>query len=157
MRDDDWTEVRRIYGEGIATGNATFETEIPSWEAWNAAHRRDCRLVVRDGANLLGWAALTPVSGRCVYGGVADLSVYIAAAARGRGVGRALLTSLIQESEHQGIWTLQAGIFPENEPSLRLHRALGFRDVGRRERIGRMNGAWRDVMLLERRSAVVGA
>lgn len=157
MRDDDWTEVRRIYGEGIATGNATFETEIPSWEAWNAAHRRDCRLVVRDGANLLGWAALTPVSGRCVYGGVADLSVYIAAAARGRGVGRALLTSLIQESEHQGIWTLQAGIFPENEASLRLHRALGFRDVGRRERIGRMNGAWRDVMLLERRSAVVGA
>lgn len=157
MRDDDWTEVRRIYGEGIATGNATFETEIPSWEAWNAAHRRDCRLVVRDGANLLGWAALTPVSGRCVYGGVADLSVYIAAAARGRGVGRALLTSLIQESEQQGIWTLQAGIFPENEASLRLHRALGFRDVGRRERIGRMNGAWRDVMLLERRSAVVGA
>lgn len=157
MRDDDWTEVRRIYGEGIATGNATFETEIPSWEAWNAAHRRDCRLVVRDGANLLGWAALTPVSGRCVYGGVADLSVYIAAAARGRGVGRALLTSLIQESEHQGIWALQAGIFPENEASLRLHRALGFRDVGRRERIGRMNGAWRDVMLLERRSAVVGA
>lgn len=157
MRDDDWPEVRRIYGEGIATGNATFETEIPSWEAWNAAHRRDCRLVVRDGANLLGWAALTPVSGRCVYGGVADLSVYIAAAARGRGVGRALLTSLIQESEHQGIWTLQAGIFPENEASLRLHRALGFRDVGRRERIGRMNGAWRDVMLLERRSAVVGA
>lgn len=157
MRDDDWTEVRRIYGEGIATGNATFETEIPSWEAWNAAHRRDCRLVVRDGANLLGWAALTPVSGRCVYGGVADLSVYIAAAARGRGVGRALLTSLIQESEHQGIWTLQAGIFPENEASLRLHRALGFRDVGRRERIGAMSGAWRDVMLLERRSAVVGA
>lgn len=157
MRDDDWTEVRRIYGEGIATGNATFETEIPSWEAWNAAHRRDCRLVVRDGANLLGWAALTPVSGRCVYGGVADLSVYIAAAARGRGVGRALLTSLIQESEQQGIWTLQAGIFPENEASLRLHRALGFRDVGRRERIGAMSGAWRDVMLLERRSAVVGA
>jgi L-amino acid N-acyltransferase YncA len=157
MRDDDWAEVRRIYGEGIATGNATFETEIPSWEAWDASHRRDCRLVVRDGANLLGWAALTPVSGRCVYGGVADLSVYIATAARGRGVGRALLASLIQESERQGIWTLQAGIFPENEPSLRLHRALGFRDVGRRERIGKMNGAWRDVLLLERRSAVAGA
>jgi L-amino acid N-acyltransferase YncA len=157
MRDDDWAEVRRIYGEGIATGNATFETEIPSWEAWDASHRRDCRLVVRDGANLLGWAALTPVSGRCVYGGVADLSVYIATSARGRGVGRALLTSLIQESERQGIWTLQAGIFPENEPSLRLHRALGFRDVGRRERIGKMNGAWRDVLLLERRSAVAGA
>jgi L-amino acid N-acyltransferase YncA len=157
MRDDDWAEVRRIFGEGIATGNATFETEIPSWEAWDASHRRDCRLVVRDGANLLGWAALTPVSGRCVYGGVADLSVYIATAARGRGVGRALLASLIQESERQGIWTLQAGIFPENEPSLRLHRALGFRDVGRRERIGRMNGAWRDVLLLERRSAVAGA
>lgn len=157
MREDDWPEVRRIYGEGIATGNATFETETPSWSAWDAAHRRDCRLVARDGAALLGWAALTPVSGRWVYGGVADLSVYVATAARGRGVGRALLQALVEESERQGIWTLQAGIFPENEASLRLHRDLGFRDVGRRERIGRMNGAWRDVLLLERRSPIAGS
>jgi len=157
MQDGDWPEVRRIYAEGIATGNATFETETPSWSAWDAAHRRDCRLVVRDGAGLLGWAAVTPVSGRCVYEGVADLSLYVATASRGRGVGRLLLRALIDESERQGIWTLQAGIFPENEASLRLHRGLGFRDVGRRERIGRMGGVWRDVMLLERRSAAAGS
>lgn len=157
MQDGDWPEVRRIYAEGIATGNATFETETPSWSTWDAAHRRDCRLVVRDGAGLLGWAAVTPVSGRCVYEGVADLSLYVATASRGRGVGRLLLRALIDESERQGIWTLQAGIFPENEASLRLHRGLGFRDVGRRERIGRMGGVWRDVMLLERRSAAAGS
>lgn len=157
MQDGDWPEVRRIYAEGIATGNATFETETPSWSAWDAAHRRDCRLVVRDGAGLLGWAAVTPVSGRCVYEGVADLSLYVATASRGRGVGRLLLRALIDESERQGIWTLQAGIFPENEASLCLHRGLGFRDVGRRERIGRMAGVWRDVMLLERRSAAAGS
>lgn len=157
MRDGDWSEVRRIYGEGIATGNATFETETPDWSAWDAAHRRDCRLVVRDGEGLLGWAALSPVSGRCVYGGVAEVSVYVAEAARGRGVGRALLASLVEESERRGIWTLQAGIFPENESSVRLHLAAGFREVGRRERIGRLGNAWRDVLLLERRSARVGA
>lgn len=156
LREGDWPEVRRIYAEGIATGNATFETDAPEWEAWDRGHRQDCRLVARDAGGLLGWAALSPISGRCVYGGVAEVSVYVAAAARGRGVGRALLAALILESERQGIWTLQAGIFPENESSLRLHRGLGFRDVGRRERIGRMDGVWRDVMLLERRSAVAG-
>ena len=156
MREGDWPEVRRIYAEGIATGHATFETEPPSWAVWDQGHRSDSRLVLRDGAGLLGWAALAPVSGRCVYGGVAEVSVYVADSARGRGAGRALLAALIEASERAGIWTLQAGIFPENEPSLRLHRSLGFRDVGRRERIGQMNGVWRDVLLLERRSAVTG-
>lgn len=157
MRAEDWPEVRRIYAEGISTGNATFEAAPPSWETWDGGHRRDCRLVVRDGASLLGWAALAPVSERCVYGGVAEVSVYVAEAARGRGVGRRLLAALIEESERQGIWTLQAGIFPENGSSLRLHRALGFRDVGRRERIGKLGESWRDVLLLERRSPVAGA
>jgi len=156
MRDEDWPEVRRIYDEGIATGNATFETEPPSWSVWDAKHRPDCRLVTRDGATLLGWAALSPVSSRCVYGGVAEVSVYVGAAARGAGVGRALLAALISESERQGVWTLQAGIFPENEASVRLHVALGFREVGRRVRIGKMGDRWRDVLLLERRSAITG-
>jgi phosphinothricin acetyltransferase len=157
MRAEDWAEVRRIYGEGIASGNATFETEAPAWEDWNAGHRADCRLVAREGAATLGWAAVSPVSGRCVYGGVAEVSVYVAERARGRGVGRALLAALILETERRGIWTLQAGIFPENTASVRLHRDLGFREVGRRERIGRLHGAWRDVLLMERRSARAGA
>lgn len=157
MRDEDWPEVRRIFIEGIATGNATFELEAPSWSAWDAGHRRDCRLVVRGaGSGLLGWAALSPVSGRCVYGGVAEVSVYVGTAARSAGVGQRLLQALILESERQGIWTLQAGIFPENEASVRLHERFGFRQVGRRERIGRLGDAWRDVLLLERRSAVTG-
>ncbi len=157
MLPGDWPEVRAIYLEGIATGNATFETEAPSWDAWDAAHLRPARLTARDaGGRLLGWAALTPVSGRCVYAGVGDLSVYVAASARGRGVGRALLMALIEASERSGIWTLQAGVFPENKASLELHRRCGFREVGRRERIGRMNGVWRDVILMERRSTTVG-
>jgi len=157
MTSDDWPNVRAIYLEGIATGNATFETDAPSWEAWDRAHVADLRLVARDAdGSVLGWVAVTPVSGRCVYAGVADLSVYVSAAARGRGVGRTLLTALIQSSERAGIWTLQAGIFPENAPSLALHRACGFRDVGRRERIGKMHGIWRDVLLLERRSGSAG-
>jgi L-amino acid N-acyltransferase YncA len=157
MTSDDWPNVRAIYLEGIATGNATFETDAPSWEAWDRAHVADLRLVARDAdGSVLGWVAVTPVSGRCVYAGVADLSVYVSAAARGRGVGRTLLTALIQSSERAGIWTLQAGIFPENAPSLALHRACGFRDVGRRERIGKMHGVWRDVLLLERRSVSAG-
>jgi L-amino acid N-acyltransferase YncA len=157
MTSDDWPNVRAIYLEGIATGNATFETDAPSWEAWDRAHVADLRLVARDAdGSVLGWVAVTPVSGRCVYAGVADLSVYVSAAARGRGVGRTLLTALIQSSERAGIWTLQAGIFPENAPSLALHRACGFRDVGRRERIGKMDGVWRDVLLLERRSGSAG-
>jgi phosphinothricin acetyltransferase len=173
MRPEDWPWVRAIYLEGIATGNATFETEAPPWESWDAAHAKEPRIVARepggagaaaaggDGAHdtsgaILGWAALTPVSGRCVYAGVGDLSVYVAASARGRGVGKALLMALVTESERAGIWTLQAGIFPENEASLALHKSCGFREVGRRERIGKMNGVWRDVMLLERRSRTTG-
>jgi phosphinothricin acetyltransferase len=157
MLPADWPAVRAIYLEGIATGNATFETEAPSWESWDAAHAAEPRLLARDaGGAVLGWAALTPVSGRCVYAGVGDLSVYVASSARGRGVGRALLLALVSESERAGIWTLQAGIFPENEASLALHKSCGFRDVGRRERIGKMNGVWRDVILLEKRSGTVG-
>lgn len=156
MTPEDWDQVRRIYLEGIATGDATFETEAPSWERWHAGHRRNARFVAREGTRVLGWAALSPVSDRCAYGGVAEVSVYVGSAARGRGVGRALLETLIRASEAGGIWTLQAGIFPENEASLELHRRLGFREVGRRERLGKLKGAWRDVLLLERRSAAVG-
>ncbi len=154
-----WSAVRAIYAEGIATGIATFSTELPSWEAWDADHLREGRVVAGAAADpwaVQGWAALSPVSGRCVYAGVAEVSVYVAAHARGQGVGRALLAALITESEAASLWTLQAGIFPENALSVRLHEAAGFRLVGRRERIGRLAGHWRDTLLLERRSAVVG-
>ena len=156
LRPDDWPTARTIYAEGIATGNATFETEPPAWEAWDAAHLRDIRLAAVAEGFVVGWAALSPVSARCVYAGVAEVSIYVARAARGRGVGGALLGALIAESETRGYWTLQAGIFPENEASLALHRKCGFRVLGRRERIGRMGGRWRDVLMLERRSAAVG-
>lgn len=154
-----WPAVRSIYAEGIATGNATFATELPTWQDWDSSHLPTCRLVAlaADAPDqVLGWAALTPVSGRCVYAGVAEVSVYVAAEARGLGVGKALLTALVAESEQQGLWTLQAGIFPENTASIRLHEAAGFRLVGRRERIGQLQGQWRDTVLLERRSATVG-
>jgi phosphinothricin acetyltransferase len=157
MKDEDWEAVRAIYQEGLATGNATFETAVPTWEEWTQDHLQDGRLVARRQGQILGWAALTPVSGRCVYAGVAEVSVYVAAAARGHGVGKTLLQALVQESEKAGIWTLQAGIFPENGASLALHHACGFRQVGRRERLGQVDGVWRDVILLERRSQVVGA
>ncbi|HKP72831.1 MAG TPA: GNAT family N-acetyltransferase [Pyrinomonadaceae bacterium] len=156
MKAEDWERVRSIYVEGIATGDATFETDAPSWEKWDAAHLRQARLVARDGDEILGWAALSPVSDRCVYGGVAEVSVYVGASGRGRGVGRALLDALVEASERNGIWMLQAGVFPENKPSVNLHLRCGFREVGRRERIGRMNGVWRDTLLLERRSKSVG-
>uniref|UniRef100_Q01XP2 GCN5-related N-acetyltransferase n=1 Tax=Solibacter usitatus (strain Ellin6076) TaxID=234267 RepID=Q01XP2_SOLUE len=146
----DWPAVRAIYLEGIATGNATFETVAPEWERWDAAHLPHCRLVAAA-ETILGFAALSPVSARRVYAGVAEVSVYVAAQSRGAGVGKALLRELIRESETAGIWTLQAGIFPENEASLRLHQSAGFRIVGTRERIGRLAGHWRDVVLLERR------
>ena len=155
LRPDDWPQVAAIYAEGIRTGNATFETEAPSWEEWDAAHPA-LRLVAELDGGLAGWAALSPVSERCCYAGVADESVYVAARFRSRGVGGALLDVLVPRSERAGIWTLQAGIFPENEPSLRLHRGAGFRQVGVRERLGRLDGVWRDVLLLERRSEVVG-
>jgi L-amino acid N-acyltransferase YncA len=156
MRPYDWERVREIYLEGIATGNATFETEAPGWDAWDRAHLSSGRLVARNPGSVIGWAALTPASSRCAYAGVAEVSVYVAEAARGKGVGRRLLMRLIEESERGGIWTLQAGILPENVASLELHKSCGFREVGRRERLGKLNGAWRDVVVLERRSATVG-
>jgi len=155
MIADDWPAVRAIYLEGIAYGDATFETTAPSWKAWDRAHRPNCRLVARLDGQVAGWAALSPVSGRCVYAGVAEVGIYVGAAARGRGAGTALLQALVRESEQAGIWTLQAGIFPENEASIALHKRCGFRVVGRRERIGQMHGRWRDVILMERRSQVV--
>jgi phosphinothricin acetyltransferase len=156
MKASDWEQVRSIYLEGIRTGHGTFETSAPTWEQWDEAHLQFARLVARDGERVLGWAALSPVSRRSVYRGVAELTVYVAEAARGRGVGRLLLEALIAESERNGIWTLQASIFPENVASLELHRRCGFREVGRRERIGMMNGLWRDTLLFERRSGSVG-
>jgi phosphinothricin acetyltransferase len=157
MKAGDWEQVRAIYLEGIATGHATFETGAPEWEKWDAGHLPKMRLVARDGDEVLGWAALSPVSDRCVYGGVAEVSVYVGARGRGQGVGHALLEALVEASERSGIWTLQAGVFPENAASVKLHLSCGFREVGRRERIGKMNGVWRDTLLLERRSKSVGA
>ena len=156
MQRADWDQVRAIYQEGIATGHATFETSAPSWEQWDTAHLPFARLVARQDDQLMGWAALSPVSQRCVYGGVAEVSVYVSASRRGTGVGTKLLHALIAESEQNGIWTLQAGMFLENSGSLALHQSCGFREVGRRERIGKMNGTWRDTILLERRSRTVG-
>jgi L-amino acid N-acyltransferase YncA len=156
MQSEDWGAVRSIYQEGIATGNATFETDAPEWQEWDRSHLRDCRFVARREGQVVGWGALSPVSSRCVYAGVAEVSIYVTASARGEGIGKTLLRTLIEASERQGIWTLQAGVFPENEASIALHMVCGFREVGYREKIGQMNGHWRDVILLERRSEVVG-
>jgi len=156
MSPSDWDEVRRIYAEGIATGHATLETEPPGWDSWDRSHRPDCRLIARGGDRMLGWAALSRVSERCAYGGVAEVSVYVASDARGRGVGKRLLAELIRASEGAGVWMLQAGIFPENRASIALHERCGFRIVGIRERLGKHQGVWRDVVLLERRSPGVG-
>jgi phosphinothricin acetyltransferase len=152
LRPQDWPAVAAVYEEGIATKLATFETAAPAWADWDAAHHAAHRLVAEDDGEVVGFAALAPVSSRCVYEGVAEESVYVAERARGRGIGRALLEALVTGSERDGIWTLQAGIFPENRASLALHHACGFRTVGIRERIGRLDGAWRDVVLLERRT-----
>ena len=143
--------MKAIFEEGIATRRATFETEAPSWEDWDGAHL-PLRLVAEDEGEAVGWASLVPYSARGCYRGVAESSVYVAESARGRGVGRALMERLVRESEEAGFWTLQAGVFPENEESLALHRRVGFRVVGVRERIGRLDGEWKDVVLLERRS-----
>ncbi len=159
MRPSDWPQVLAIYMAGIATGHATFETEGPTWERWDSAHLKFARLVARSSApsdGIKGWGALSPVSSRHAYRGVAEVSVYVEEHERGAGVGRALLASLIAAAERGGIWTLQASIFPENEASRRLHLSCGFREVGRRERLGKMKGRWRDVVLLERRSGRVG-
>jgi phosphinothricin acetyltransferase len=147
--------VRAIYEEGIRGGDATFETETPSWEQWDAAHP-ELRLVAdREGA-IVGWAALSPSSARHCYRGVGEVSVYVAEQARGVGLGRVLLDELVRRSEQDGYWTLNAGVFPENDASIRLHKACGFREIGFRERIGELHGVWRDVVSLERRSTVVG-
>jgi L-amino acid N-acyltransferase YncA len=155
LRPADWPAVRAIYEAGIATGNATFETAAPAWEAWDAEHLPEHRLLASDDGRVLGWAALAPVSDRCAYAGVAEDSIYIAPQAQGQGVGRALLAALIASAEQAGIWTVQTGIFPENQASVRLHQACGFRVVGVRERLGRLHGRWRDVLLLERRSQLI--
>jgi L-amino acid N-acyltransferase YncA len=150
----DWPAVQAIYAEGVATGNATFETRIPDWEKWDAGHIDACRFVARVDEELAGWAALSRVSSRAVYGGVAEVSVYVGSRMQGEGVGRRLLTELVVASERAGFWTLQASIFPENVASLRLHESCGFRVVGQREKIAQLRGVWRDTVLMERRSTV---
>ena len=152
MRVSDWEQVRAIYLDGIRSGHSTFETEAPSWEKWDEGHLSIARLLMRDDETVLGWAALSAVSKRHVYRGVAEVTVYVSESAQGRGIGRALLGALIDESEKNGVWTLQASIFPENIASVRLHLRCGFREVGRRERIAMLNGVWRDTLLFERRS-----
>jgi L-amino acid N-acyltransferase YncA len=156
MRPDDWPAVRAIFAEGIATGQATFETEAPEFAAWDAGHLAAPRLVARCDAALVGWAALSPVSQRGCYSGVAEVSIYITKGARGRGVGTRLLEALVADAEARGLWMLQAAVFPENEASVLLHLRSGFRVVGRRERIARLDGLWRDTLLMERRSLTVG-
>ncbi|WP_326907658.1 GNAT family N-acetyltransferase [Sedimentibacter sp. MB31-C6] len=156
MRASDWTKVAEIYMEGIKTKIATFQSTIPSWEDWNKGHCETCRLVARDGDTILGWAALSPYSSRCVYAGVAEVSIYIGEQYQGQKVGTALLEKLIEISEENGFWTLQSGIIKENISSLNLHKKCGFREVGYRERLGKMdNGKWHDVVLVERRSKIV--
>jgi phosphinothricin acetyltransferase len=155
LRPDDWPAVRGIYEEGIRGGDATFETETPSWKRWDAAHP-ELRLVAERVGVVAGWAALSPASARRCYRGVGEVSVYVAERVRGEGLGRALLAELVERSEQAGCWTLTAGVFPENEASVRLHEACGFRQVGVRERLGEAGGVWRDVVLLERRSTLVG-
>ena len=155
LRPDDWPEVARIFEEGIVTGNATFETEVPSWEDWDREHLAGHRFVAEEEGRMAGWIAVAPVSARACYAGVAEISVYVTAEARGRGVGSELLATLVESAERGGIWTLQTSVFPENGASLALLRRFGFRTVGTRERIGRLHGVWRDTVLVERRSEVV--
>jgi len=156
MQSGDWEAVRQIYAEGISTGHATLETRAPSWEEWDLAHAPTPRFVARSDGDIVGWAALAPVSRRPVYRGVAEVSIYVSAPARGRGTGRALLAALVEAAESAGYWTLQASILPENVASLALHQHAGFRVIGTRERIGQRDGVWRDTLLLERRSRTVG-
>jgi len=156
LAPEDWETVRAIYLAGIATGDATFETAAPTWDEWDRAHLPAPRLVATDGEHVVGWAALSAVSARAVYAGVAEVSVYVAPARGGQGIGRALLKRLVRESEQSGIWTLQASVFPQNSASISLHKSCGFREVGTRERIGKMQAVWRDTILLERRSKTAG-
>ncbi len=156
MHLNHWEDVRAIYQEGIKTGHATFEQTVPEWEVWDKAHLKECRIIAKEDDKIIGWAALTAVSGRCVYAGVAEVSVYVSIGSRGKRIGLQLLQKLVEESEVNNLWTLQAGIFPENIPSIKIHEACGFRIVGRRERIGKMDNVWRDTLLLERRSNKAG-
>ncbi|WP_435624393.1 N-acetyltransferase family protein [Flagellimonas sp.] len=156
MQATDWEEVSRIYAEGIQTGFATFEQQVPSYESWDKAHVESCRLIAEDEGQVLGWAALSPVSSRCVYGGVAEVSVYIGENSRGKGVGKALLNQLVSASEEAGFWTIQSGIFPENEASIALHEKVGFRFIGKRERVAKNHGEWKDNLLFEKRSETIG-
>jgi len=156
MQEDNWLEVSRIYKEGIETGLATFETEIPTWNSWDKSHLKECRFVASDHNKIFGWAALSPVSSRCVYGGVAEVSVYVSKHAWGNKIGEKLLLHLIEKSEKNGYWTLQSGILPDNKASIELHKKAGFRKIGYRERIGQLDGVWKDNILFERRSGIVG-
>ncbi|WP_144281012.1 GNAT family N-acetyltransferase [Chryseobacterium echinoideorum] len=153
---DNFSEVIEIYNQGLATNIATFQNDSPQWEEWDKGHLDFCRISIYDSDKMLGWASLTPVSSRCVYAGVAEVSIYIAQDERGKGIGKTLLAGLIQRSEENGIWTLQSGIFAENESSIRLHEKCGFRLVGYREKIGKKNGVWKDNVLMERRSKNIG-
>ncbi len=156
MTPEDWDKVAQIYAEGIVTGYATFETTVPSYTQWDKAHLPFGRIVAEENDNLQGWAALASVSSRCVYGGVAEVSVYIAVKSRGKGVGKLLMQELINASETAGLWTLQSGIFPENKASIALHKKVGFRYIGKRERVGKLAGSWKDNLLFERRSTLIG-
>jgi phosphinothricin acetyltransferase len=157
MKVEDWRQVAAIYFEGISTGKATFQTEVPSFEQWDSAHLKCCRITARHQDKVIGWAALSPTSSRCVYAGVAEVSVYVKQGYRGMGVGEALLQKLIELSEENELWTLQSGILRENVSSILLHKRCGFREIGYREKVGRMpDGTWRDVVLMERRSKTVG-
>ncbi len=156
MQENDWPSVSEIYAQGIATGFATFETEVPDFHGWNKAHLQNCRFVAEQEGEIAGWAALSPVSGRCVYGGVGEVSVYVATTHHGLGIGRKLMAHLILASEKEGLWTLQSGIFPENTASIKLHEKSGFRKIGYREKVGKLHGQWKDNLLFERRSKLVG-
>jgi phosphinothricin acetyltransferase len=156
MQQKHWEQVKEIYESGIATGIATFETTAPSLEKWDDGHITFARLVAVENNEVVGWTALSPVSNRCVYGGVAEVSVYVAETHKGKGIGKLLLQNLITESERNGIWTLQAGIFTDNVASLKLHKKVGFRVIGHREKIGKINDIWKDNYILERRSKIVG-
>lgn len=157
MAQADWPEVAEIYRQGIESGDATFETQVPSWDSWNAARSPDCRIIAEVDGRTVGFAVLSPLSGRCIYDGVREVTIYISELARGQGVGSALLRELVAETEASGIWTLEAGIFPENRASIRIFERCGFRILGTHERLGRFHdGRWRDVVLMERRSRVAG-
>ncbi len=156
MQQEHWEKVKHIYESGIATGIATFETTAPSWEKWNEGHLAFARIIALLNNEIVGWAALSPVSSRCVYGGVAEVSVYVAGNYKGKGIGKLLLQNLITESETNNIWTLQAGIFTDNIASVKLHENVGFRVIGQREKIGQLKGIWKNNYILERRSKIVG-